>query len=280
MKITKYIFLICFIALTGISLSAQNLDKLSKPIMEEAMKLYKSEMASWYGTDIFMSEYTDKERIGGYISYSKDNENICVFYSKDEIPVVIATIRFDDDFNIEDAERIFKDRNFTEEEVSLYRLRLKANEIISNDSDFFKRYNDTAFNLIPLIDKKINKVYVLTGPKINGYMILGNDYLMNFDKDDELISKKSLHQNILIYELESDQAIISSMHNHSKETGDLITVTDICTLMLYGKFTEMESHIVIAEKYVSIWDMKKNSLTIMKRKAYDKIRNFNPEKSD
>jgi hypothetical protein len=41
------------------------------------------------------------------------------------------------------------------------------------------------------------------------------------------------------------------MHNHLHETGDLITSTDICTLMLYGKIYNMKQHFVISEKYVS-----------------------------
>lgn len=251
---------------------AQNTDKLTKPILEEAMLMYRSEMASWYGTDLVMAQYPDKTKIGGYFSYSDKDKNICVFYSKDEIPVVLATISFDDTFNIETAEADFDERNFTKDELMLYRLRIKASEIIQNDNfGFFKHYDKTNYNLIPLIGKKENKVYILTGPTENGVMVLGNDYLLTFDKEEELTSKKSLHKNILFFEFSKDNDQVASMHTHLEETGELITATDICTLMLYGKFTNWKTHYVFSDKYVSIWSIENEKLFVMTREAWEKI---------
>lgn len=256
----------------GSFLLAQNTDKLTKPILEEAMLMYRSEMASWYGTDLVMAQYPDKTKIGGYFSYSDKDKNICVFYSKDEIPVVLATISFDDTFNIETAEADFDERNFTKDELMLYRLRIKASEIIQNDNfGFFKHYDKTNYNLIPLIGKKENKVYILTGPTENGVMVLGNDYLLTFDKEEELTSKKSLHKNILFFEFSKDNDQVASMHTHLEETGELITATDICTLMLYGKFTNWKTHYVFSDKYVSIWSIENEKLFVMTREAWEKI---------
>ncbi len=39
-------------------------------IVAEGKRLFRSEMASWYGTDIFMERFQHhKEKIGGYVSY-------------------------------------------------------------------------------------------------------------------------------------------------------------------------------------------------------------------
>ena len=43
-----------------------------------------------------------------------------------------------------------------------------------------------------------------------------------------------------------------TIHNHQEETGDFITATDICTLMLYEKFAKWKNHIVVSKKYMSI----------------------------
>ena len=61
------------------------------------------------------------------------------------------------------------------------------------------------------------------------------------------------------------------MHNHLPETGDFITPTDICTLMLYEKFAGWKNHIVVSKKYMSIWNCKADELFIMTTDAMKKI---------
>jgi hypothetical protein len=41
----------------------------AQSIVDEGKLLYHSEMASWYGTDVFLDNYKSRENIGGYISY-------------------------------------------------------------------------------------------------------------------------------------------------------------------------------------------------------------------
>jgi len=61
------------------------------------------------------------------------------------------------------------------------------------------------------------------------------------------------------------------MHSHIPQTGEFITATDICTLMLYEKFAKWDQHLVIAEHYVSIWNCKTDELLILTKKAWNKI---------
>ncbi|MCK6607990.1 MAG: hypothetical protein L6Q46_06735, partial [Flavobacterium sp.] len=63
----------------------------------------------------------------------------------------------------------------------------------------------------------------------------------------------------------------ATMHSHLPETGEFITSTDICTLMLYGKLYNLKEHFVISEKYVSIWDCEKDTLNVMTREAFEKM---------
>lgn len=46
----------------------------------------------------------------------------------------------------------------------------------------------------------------------------------------------------------------TTIHSHLPETGDYITATDICTLMLYEKAAKWKSHNVVSEKFLNIWD--------------------------
>jgi hypothetical protein len=58
-----------------------------------------------------------------------------------------------------------------------------------------------------------------------------------------------------------------AMHSHLPETGDFITATDICTLMLYEKFAKWEQHIVVSEKYMNIWNCRTDQLTVVPKPA-------------
>jgi hypothetical protein len=266
MKFTLCLFTVLF----GFScLGQSNIDNKTTAIIEEGKMLYKSEMASWYGTDIFMEKYSEKEKIGGYLSYTQNETSTCIFYSKDENPKVLGTISFDADFKVETAKTDWAEREMTGNELDLYKIRTEALKIINSDT-LYKRYDNTNLNLIPLITNKEKKVFVLTGPKNNGVMIFGNDYLLTFDKNSKLIKQKQLHKSLISIEFGSKDEIEATIHSHILD--DLITSTDICTLMLYGKFAKMKTHYVMSKKYVSIWDCKKEILAVMTREDFEKIK--------
>jgi|688.fasta_scaffold197540_3 hypothetical protein len=265
--------LITFINLTFciIAFGQDKIEKATSAIVDEGKQLYKSEMASWYGTDIFLEKFGDRrENIGGYFSYTNNGVSKCIFFSKSETPKVIGTISFDSTYNVNTAKADGSERDFTTNELDLYTIRKIALAEINSDT-LFKTYKNTNLNLIPLIDKGEKKVYVLTGPKNNGVVIIGNDYLLTFDKKNNLIKKKQLHKNIIPikYTEEKDEAV--TMHTHLKETGDYITATDICTLLLYEKFAKWKQHIVISEDYVCMWDCETDQLVTLTKKAWDNI---------
>lgn len=239
-------------------------------IVEEGKLLYKSEMASWYGSDIFIEKFKETEKIGGYLSYSENQISRCIFFSKGENPKVIGTMDFDTTFKIENAITDLKEREMTKTESDLYEMRTVALKIINSDT-IFKKYNNTSLNLIPLINGKDRRVFVLTGPKKNGVIIFGNDYLLNFDDNNKLLNRKQLHKNILPMEYGGKEEIVSGIHSHLPETGDFITSTDICTLMLYAKFAKLKQYYVISKKHVSIWDCEKETLMVMTTKAWKRM---------
>lgn len=58
---------------------------------------------------------------------------------------------------------------------------------------------------------------------------------------------------------------------HSHVLNDLFTYTDICTLLMYKEYVEWDTHYIIGKKYVSIFDLKKETLITMKLKAWKKM---------
>ena len=269
-KILTFLLVLITISVFG----QNNPTEEAKPIVAEGKLLYKSEMASWYGTDLFLEAYPNRENIEGYFSYTENNISKCIFFSKAENPKVIGTISFDSTYNVETAKVDLTERDFTNYENEIYIIRELALKEIKSDT-LFKTYKNTNLNIIPLINGNEKKVYILTGPKENGVVIFGNDYLLTFDKNNKLILKKQLHKNIIpIYfgeNTKDKEEIIGAVHNHSLETGDFITATDICTLMLYEKFTKWETYNVISKKYLNIWNCETNSLVVIPNGSFDKI---------
>lgn len=266
----KINYILSIILICQITFGQSKTEKETSKIVEEGKILYKSEMASWYGTDIFMEKYKEKEKIGGYFSYSVNEISKCIFYSKEEKPKVIGTMDFDITFKIENAKTDLNERDLDKTELDLFEMKNVALKIIKSDT-IFKSYKNTNYNLIPIINGKDRKVYILTGPKNNGVIIFGNDYLLNFDENNKLLNRKQLHRNIIPIEFGGKDEIGETIHSHRPETGDFITSTDICTLMLYSKFAKMKRHTVMSQNYVSIWDCEKEILAVMTRKAWDKI---------
>lgn len=129
--------------------------------------------------------------------------------------------------------------------------------------------------MIPLIIDQEKKVYVITGPTQQGVVIIGNDYLLTFDNNNNVVSKKQLHKNIIPIHYggkeQEGQQIEGAMHSHLPETGDFITATDICTLMLYSKFAKWKSHNVVSKNYLNIWNCETNNLIVIPMETLDKI---------
>ncbi|GAA4768809.1 MULTISPECIES: hypothetical protein [Flavobacterium] len=250
------------------------IDKMKDEVVKEGILLFKSEMASWYGSDILI-EKIDRSKFGGYVSYTEEENTKCVFLSNDKVPQIIGMVTFDKTFDIKNAKTDLVERKPSEIESQLFELRTKSLEAISNDT-IFKQYKNTNLNIVPIISKDSKKVYVLTGPTQNGVVLFGNDYLITFNRKENIDNIKKLHSSLIPVQYgggDPDKKSVASMHSHLPEYSDIITATDICTTMLYQKFTEWESSYVMSKKYVSMWDCKKNDLIIMTIEAWEKISN-------
>jgi len=267
----KHIIPLLFFALVTFDGVAQA--ELEQKIVTEAKKLYKSEMASWYGTDIFMAKFQDKRaRARGYFSYSDKKRSTCVFFSDDQPRKILASFTFDSTYNINTAIVDGVEREMNSLEADLVSIRTVALEEHQKDRALFKSYQKMNPNFIPLSDEYGKRVYILTGPQDNGIVVFGNDYLLSFDDQNNLTDKKQLHANLIVVESKGrdDKVLITSMHSHLPTTGDFITPTDICTLMLYCPYTQWKQHVVMSKNFVSIWTCQKG-LAVMPRESWDKM---------
>ena len=245
--------------------------KTSQEIVAEGKMLYQSEAASWYGTDIFLEKLKNKRPYsGGYFSCPEANGGKCIFFSRGDEPETIAVITFDSTFNPQTAQIDSVPRAFDKNERDLFVIRRKALDVISKDT-LFKHFKNTNLNIVPIINNSGRKVYVLTGPQTSDVVVFGNDYRIDFDKKNNIVAMSRLHKNILSFDYGKVKGQTAAMHSHLPSTGDYITATDICTLMLYEKYPGWKQYYVISKDFVSIWDCTKNELVVLTKKVWDRI---------
>ena len=93
-----------------------------------------------------------------------------------------------------------------------------------------------------------------------------------YNKNNKFKGKEKIHNSIIQLESRSNKPKIKFEQTiHSHVLSDYINSTDICTLLLYKDYVEWKKHIVISKKQVSIFDLEKESLFTMTRKAWDKV---------
>jgi len=260
-------------SVTRLFAQREQLDQITDSIANEGKTLYRSEWASWYGTDVFLGKCKNKSALaGGYFSYETQDSLVNIFFTKGKSPSVLARIYFGKELNSNSYRLDTLSHELTKIERHYYDTRSAVSNRITTDTTF-KYFKNTNFNIVPLIQKDVRRAYVLTGTNATGVVIFGNDYLINFDKNNNITSVKKLHKNIMPAYPKADTSKIQvgSMHTHLPESGEFMTATDICTLMLNEKFTDWKTYYTISKNYISIWDCEKNDLVILTMEAWKRI---------
>jgi hypothetical protein len=247
----------------------EDINKTVKEINREGNALYYLEKAAWNTTDIFIQKYPEKyKNCGGYFAYSDNGAFTCVFVQNEDLSRVILSVTFDSAFTGETMRVDTNTRILTSLETNLLVLREKTLKEITK-GDVVNRYQNTSFNIIPVIDKDVRKAYILTATSQKDYMILGNDYFLEFNKRNKLKSIEPLHKSILIFK--DSVGLYWTTHTHLPDYNPFMTATDVCTLLLYGdKYDHFRHHFVITKEYVSIYDYNARGFAVMKAEIFFK----------
>ncbi len=258
-------------------------NKKTEKILNEGKLLFRIEKGSWYGTDDMLARFkTKKDSIGGYLSYETAEHKInTIFFSRFDSDKILIRYEFDSIPKPEPIEIDTLNSKATALEKSLISIRQDAKDkaYSNNEDKFFSFYKKTSLNFIPVINDTERNVFVLTGTQVSGIVIIGNDYKLTYNKKNKFKKKEKIHNSILQFPYTSkdkDNPTVSTFHSHV--ITEYISSTDICTLLLYKNYVEWNQHIVLSEKEVSIFDLEKESLFTMKRKAWEKINNIGKDK--
>jgi hypothetical protein len=272
------LLLVLLISIISVSAQQPEADK----ILKEGQLLYRLEKASWYGTDFLMNNFPKmRDSVGGYLSYGTNKNHIInIFFDKSTHHKVLITSEFDSLPKHDPLSFNPQTRAATKLELELIAIRQDVVEKMTrNEDNFFTFYDKTSINPIPLITANEKKVFLITGPQGDGLVLIGNDYLFKYDKDNKLVSKEKLHNSLIQLAYKSnDSKNPTTATIHSHVVSELITSTDICTLLLYKEFVEWKTHYVVSKHFVSIFDMQKELLVIMTTEAWKKMSEATKEK--
>lgn len=262
-----------------LTLNVFSSNKSANQVLDEGQMLFRLEKASWYGTDDFIERFPHKhEKAGGYLSYQNENGNVVnIFYSNDDPFKIIVRYYFDKTPKKSPLKIDTINDLASTIEKKLIKMRIEAlNRVNLNTNNFYAFYKNTNLNFIPIIKNRQRKVFIITAPIINNVLILGNDYLLTFNKKNQIINEEKIHNSLLEFPFSSENPenkITSTKHSHV--LSGIISSTDICTLLLYRDFVEWKIHYVIGKKYVSIFDLEKESLLVLTKEAIQNITNIN-----
>lgn len=275
----RKILLLLLLAFYGYSYAQ---DKKTEKILNEGKLLFRLEKGSWYGTDDILVRFKTKlDSVGGYLSYETSEKKInTIFFSRFDSDHILVRYEFDIVPKPEPIRIDTLNQKASDLEKNLIAMRQDAMaKSHSNDDGFFTFYENTSLNFIPLINGKERTVFVLTGPQFSGFVLIGNDYKLYYNKKNELLKKEKIHNSMLQFPFTSENKespLTSTFHSHI--LSEYISSTDICTLLLYKDYVEWNQHTVISEKKVSIFDLENEMLFTMDRKVWESIGNGQKDK--
>jgi hypothetical protein len=248
------------------------IDKLTDSVMAEGKALFRSEWASWHGTDVFLEKFKARQsQIGGYVSYETATNLVNVFYTKGDKPLTMGVISFGKELNVKNYQIDTVPRQLNNIEEDLFSMRVSAAEALRTDTTF-KRYDNISLNVVPFINKGVKRIYILSAPNTSGVILFGNDYLLNINSKNEVSSIKRIHNSLISTDTKKND-VKAIFHSHIPGKDETMSATDICTMMLYEKENNVKQAYVMSRKYVSIWDAKDDRLVVLSKQAWDRINN-------
>ena len=267
MKI-KLLLSIILLLTSSISYSQINLEHIADSLLKEGNRIYRLEKSVWISTELIVVENSKRylrKKIEGNISYKIGDTIKAIFWGMNDDKLVIKnTYNFSNSNMLERISYNKIERSPSELERKLINVKKKLLlEIEQKIQDYYKPY-DTEYNLILSESGTGYRAYLIIGQKKKKIVPLGNDYHLELDEDGNIIEKNRLHNSYLktpfTHSGHPGYTIESVIHTHMADF-PFISVTDICSAMLYSEFiswSEMETF----SEYISTYNLKENTLKI------------------
>ena len=228
--------------------------------VKEGYLLFRLESASWITSDTLGIKYPlYKSKGGGYLSYEVSDTEKTIIWDKDDHNKILVTINYTNNFHDKTVQ--LKERKTNKIEDYLVKIRIDALERL-NGGDFFKHYNKTSFNIIPVLHKDKGIIYIITATADKGVVIFGNDYFLEYNLKGKFENADAYHKTLIptqTSDLLKNRIQILEM-NHTHISKYKIAPTEICTLLLYRQYIKWKTFKIIGENYTIKWDVQKGEI--------------------
>ncbi|MFH1005802.1 MAG: hypothetical protein V1781_10000 [Bacteroidota bacterium] len=291
------------------SLHAQKVSRKEKnEILTEGLALYSIILANWTSNDLYYENEFNAGIVSGYLSYRNKDTVKTIFWREidttsaaykaslfkkagdtvaseqqntkpEELRRIIKTIRYAK-MNVKKQNAKISDEDEripTNYEKMLIDYRTLTYNEMNKDTSFFIKYEGATLKAVPMDAGKKMKVFIYSGSNVDDVVPLGGDYLLVFDKKKNILEQKiKLHNNIIFistkYRGKSYDDNKSSYHYHKDGAPNLITPTDIATILLYKSNIEWDEHHVISDKFTSIFTLIDRKLDMITTREYKQLK--------
>jgi hypothetical protein len=285
----------------------RRLEKEKNEVLVEGLALYTIILANWTSNDLYYENEFPTNGVSGYLSY-KDKDTVKTIFWREmdtasaeykaktfrqvadtgilatphsnsisDLRVIVKTFNYAKmNVSKKNAKLNEDEREPTNYEKVLMDFRKSAYEEIKKDTAFYKEYQGTSLKAVPMDAGKKVKVYIYSSSTSDNFVPLGGDYLILYEKkENNLLERQMLHDRIIMisahYNGKASDPTKATYHNHKGDSPELITPTDIATLLLYKSTINWDEHRVVSEKYTSIFTLIDRKLQIIPTKEYNHL---------
>lgn len=257
----RTLILVLFVSMLITSTYAQQYDKKTAEAIEhDGRAIYTTIKALEISSAILRQQTANKPiNIADKFCYTNGDTAVCIFLSNDKQPVALATIKLDKALSSATAITETQPRSLTAEEREFNILQTSARQQINIPS------NNNDVHVIPIITANEKKVYALTITITEDTFTVGSDYMLQFDKNNRLISKRKLHDSAFSLSIppRDPRPGYSMMSTRRSPKDDVyMTATEVYLMQMFKGRTNLTQYVVLSDKYISIWDFEKDELRI------------------
>ena len=285
----------------------KKVEKEKNSILGEGLALYTIILANWTSNDLYYESEFNTNIVSGYLSY-KDKDSIKTIFWRDidtssaeykaktfqqvadtgaiaaqhstkitGLQVITKTFRYEKmNVSKKNAKIVEDERAPTDYEKMLMDFRKATYDTIKKDTAFFTEYQGTALKAVPMDAGKKILVYIYSSSTSEEFVPLGGDYTILYGKKEkDVIERKKLHDRIIListhYKGKPSDATKFTYHYHKGDSPELITPTDVATLLLYKTSVDWDEHRVISDSYVCVFTLVDRKLQLIPAKEYDRM---------
>lgn len=238
---------------------------IADSILHEGYRLYSYEKMAWVGSDSMFAHCSHAKEVNAQAYLEDANNKYYIFGNLEQAKIYFVSI-FNKSNNLIYAPWKSTwndmDRAAGQYEMDLLRYRNTAiRKVLDACGDSLYKANGEEGGLnfdVMYIGPNLTRVYILQGTSKSGVLPMGNDCMVELDKDFKVLKFKRFHHSYLPMKMQ--KGVTNFMHSHTQDN-PYITSTDVCNALLYARdLFRTKEFLVMGTAFQSGFYMKFNMI--------------------